>query len=127
VQIFYNIMSLYMGMKGYTGVVLQISAHVKYMMYYLLSYTVFLVVRLLQLSVICDDFKDAKVKCADIQTVFVMAQGTDFLLYSYFAFVAWSYVKKLELNPDLPRFAFEGLGIDNPMFGPPGGFGDASG
>lgn len=112
-QIIFNCASLYVGMKGYTGIVLQSQSNIRYLLVYLLLYVTFTVVRLLRLDVLCEDFKDVKeVKCSDIRTVYVTLCAIEFMTYGYFSFVAWSYLKKLENSPDLPRFGFE----DNPLF-----------
>lgn len=81
-QIFLNVMSLYMGMKGYTGIVLQVQSHVRYCLTYLLLYVIFSVVRLLRLDVICDDYKDVKeIKCGDIQSVYFTMCAIEFMTY----------------------------------------------
>lgn len=111
-QMFLNIMSLYIGMKGYTGCILQVKSHIKILLGYLSIYVVFSLVRLTRLYTLCQDFKDANVKCDDIKSVYVTLCLIEFVTYAYFSFVAWSYMRKLDLQPDLPRFSLD----DNPLF-----------
>ena len=66
----YGLERLFAGMKGYTGVVLQMKSHIKTLLVYLSIYTIFSVLRLVRLYTLCSDFKDANVKCADIQSVY---------------------------------------------------------
>ena len=58
-------------MKGYTGVVLQVKAHIRTLLVYLALYVVFSLIRLTRLFTLCQDFKEANVKCDDIKTVYV--------------------------------------------------------
>ena len=70
------------GMRGYTGIVLQSQLQVKYLLVYLLMYATMTIMRLLRLDVICDEFKDVKMKkefkCADLQMVYLTIVAMEF-------------------------------------------------
>lgn len=105
VQDGFNIFAFWVGCKGYLGSTLKIISHIQVLLVYIVLYAVFSIVRLLRLGVICEEIPETK--CKDLHTVVLMSSATDFLWSCYFAYIAWSYMIKLEDGSDLPRFIFD--------------------
>lgn len=101
----FNIFAFWAGSKGYMGSTLKIISHIQILLAYIVFYAIFSAVRVARVSVICDEIPETK--CHDLQTLVLLSSATDFIWNCYFAYIAWSYVKKLEDGSDLPRFIFD--------------------
>ena len=93
----YQCLSLWAGVRGYAGITFKSIPNLQILFTFTVSYCVFILLRLLRLTVICDELP-AEIKCADAKAVVLSYTLLQFSLYSYFAWIVWSSVEKLGSN-----------------------------
>lgn len=106
-DMFYRIVSLWVGVRGYTGVTFKSPTNLRVLVVFCWSYSVFLLCRLFRLAFVCEEYPE--LDCEQVKAAVVGCTGLQFFFYGYVGFILWSSLEKIVQagSEGMPLFQLE--------------------